>query len=344
MLSSFTPTNKPYPLIYVFYLAALKRIILVQKEDRILVLGGQPVLVQQIMKSFVLKGYSNISHLDIYVGLDVKEDPTDSISLDDQYSIENSLLNVDYVVYLHALVEYNPKSIQTLFKHNVIYLREVLDGCLHRNIKGFIYCSTTEALDRPLHLEPIKEEDTWQKNKGRSEYSKSRFLGELEVWRAMAEGLKVMVIAPTNIVARDTNNHIVNYLLRLNDNNSKSCPNGSGGFIDVRDVAQFIIDAAEIEACWNEKYILNAQNISYIDFMEILNPNLKMHNQKTSNKFSGWIAYFRHLLIPSSPFPGSSLATAMQQSHSFDSTKAHSTGVFNPISLEKSMRYWFNVK
>lgn len=331
------------PFNLCFYLAALKRITLVQREDRILVLGGQPVLIHQIMNSFAIKGFVNVNHLKIVSGED-QISHANSISIEDQSALENTLLDVDYVIYLHALVQYDSKSKKALFKQNVIYLRDLLNSCLQQNIKGFIYCSTTEALDRPLHHQPIKEEDTWQKNKGRSEYSKSRFLGELEVWRAMAEGLKVMVIAPTNIIANNTNNNIVNYLLKLTENNSKSCPNGSGGFIDIRDVAQFMTEAAEIEACWNEKYIINAQNMSNVEFMSLLNPSHKNYKHQPNNMISRWIAFSRHLLKSSSPYPASALADVLHQTTSFDATKALRTGIFDPIPIAESVRFWYKIE
>jgi nucleoside-diphosphate-sugar epimerase len=303
------------------------------------VLGGQQVLVQEVLNSFALKGFANVRHINI-VGQSFSYPSSDAIPLDDQWVLEDTLKEVDYVIYLHALVEYSSKAKNELFNENVLFLRDVLDCCIHQEKKGFIYCSTTEALDRPIHPQPIKEEDTWQKNKGRSEYSKSRFLGELEVWRAMAEGLNVLVLSPTNIVAKNTNNQIVNYLLKLNDNNSNSCPTGSGGFIDVRDVAQFILQAGSNDLCWNEKYIINSENMSYMTFLQKLNPT-KRYNPQSNNKYSRCMAYFRHLLIPSSPFPTIGLTNVLNQSHNFDCTKALSTGFFKPISISESMQYWF---
>src|SRR5690606_5205907 len=140
-----------------------------------------------------------------------------------------------------------------------------------------------------------------------------RFLGELEVWRAMAEGLDVLVVAPTNIVSQDTNNHIIDYLLKLNVNNFNSCPTGSGGFIDVRDVAQFILQAGSNDFCWNEKYIINSENMSYRSFLQILNPT-KKYSRQSNTQFSRIMAYFRHLLIPSSPFPVMELSNVLNQS------------------------------
>ena len=109
----------------------------------------------------------------------------------------------------------------------------------------------------------------WTQETSNSIYGKSKYLGELEVWRGIGEGLNAVIVNPTIILGGDNWETGSSAIFKTAYNEFKWFTEGISGFVDVRDVvrAMILLMNSEITA---QRFILNGENLSYREiFSEI---------------------------------------------------------------------------
>ncbi|MDD4748282.1 MAG: NAD-dependent epimerase/dehydratase family protein, partial [Salinivirgaceae bacterium] len=120
-----------------------------------------------------------LEHLEVFIG-----DVTNRLDLNSLFS------EVDYVFHTAAIVSFNPRKKQKIHNINVIGTRNVVNQILefkNKNIR-LIHFSSIAAIGDSVGDLPANE-DCWHKNlENSSDYSKSKYFAELEVWRGIEEG------------------------------------------------------------------------------------------------------------------------------------------------------------
>jgi len=108
----------------------------------------------------------------------------------------------------------------------------------------------------------ITETTKWENNKLNTNYATSKFLSERELWRAIAEGLKAVIVNPSAILGAGNWNQGTAKLFTQIWNGLKYYPVGTNGFVDVRDVSKAMIGLMESDI-QNERFIISSQNLTY---------------------------------------------------------------------------------
>ena len=123
-------------------------------------------------------------------------------------SLEMAFLGVDYVCHCAALISFDPKDEKQLRKINIEGTANIVNCCLDYKIKKLCYVSSIAALGNLSPNETVvSEESEWNPEKQHSDYGISKYGAELEVWRAMEEGLPMAIVNPVIILgAGDWNN------------------------------------------------------------------------------------------------------------------------------------------
>lgn len=170
----------------------------------------------------------------------------------------------DYIIHAAGKVSYHTSDRKELIESNFLLTQQLIDSAIFHHIKGFVFISSTAALCRDKDDDPINESGVWQNMKNASNYGRSKWMAELEVWRAKEEGLNVLILSPSVLLGQGSQEKGFNQIIRKIKNGTRYFPSGSGGFVDVRDVASFCTDAA-VAGLWGEKYILSAENRSFRD-------------------------------------------------------------------------------
>ena len=186
----------------------------------------------------------------------VSGDLMDLVILDDYVASH------DFIIHAAGKISYKASERKELISSNFTLTQQLVDAAIFHNIKGFVFISSTAALSRDKEKEPISESGIWQNMKDASDYSRSKWMAELEVWRAKEEGLNVLILAPSVILGRGSVEKGFNQIIQKIKKGHSYFPSGAGGFVDVRDVASFCTDAAAA-GLWGEKYILNAANLTF---------------------------------------------------------------------------------
>jgi nucleoside-diphosphate-sugar epimerase len=183
----------------------------------------------------------------------------------DIFSLEPALEGVKTVYHCAALVSYNSKDEKKLFQMNEGGTKNLVNACLSSGVENICHISSVAALGVDKEGSTT-EESHWQRDENRSVYGLTKFLAEREVWRAGAEGLNVAVVNPSIILGPSKPDQSSGMLVNLLRKGSKYYPSGGVGLVDVRDVSKACITAVEQEK-FGERYLLNAENLSFQDLL-----------------------------------------------------------------------------
>lgn len=189
----------------------------------------------------------------------VDTDITDVVGLEDAFG------GIDAVCHCAAHISFHPKDQQLMRQINVEGTANVVNLCLHYNVKKLIHFSSIAALGRSKDRLELDENCQWVQSRDNSNYAISKYLAEQEVWRGVAEGLKAVVLSPSVIVGSRQWNQGMALFFKKIDEGMKVYPSGRSGFVDVRDVVQFAERMLQSEQT-NERFILNAVNWTHHDF------------------------------------------------------------------------------
>jgi nucleoside-diphosphate-sugar epimerase len=255
---------------------------------RILITGATGLLGSAITKKFVEAGFDVLALCRTESDLTSLKDIVSKITIIegdilDVVSLEKSLENVDYVVHSAAVVSYAPKDKIRMYKTNIEGTANVVNVCLEKGIKKLCHISSIAALGKPnvpLKLSAadtfIDEDQKWEDSPINSNYAKSKYLSELEVWRGKAEGLPIVIVNPSVILGESDWTKSSTQLFKYAYDEHRFYSDGNMNYVDVKDVIEAIyqLTISDIEG---ERFILNGGTISYRAFFEKV---AKLFNKK----------------------------------------------------------------
>ena len=160
----------------------------------------------------------------------------------DPIGLTDALEGVDYVYHCAAIVSFAPGAAAKMLQSNVDGTANVVNACLVQKIKKLIFVSSVAALGRIRENEAIDESMHWTPATSNSVYGQSKYLAELEVWRAMEEGLPMAIVNPVIILGAGDWNNGSSGIFKSAYNEFPWYTGGMSGFVDVLDV----VDAMQI--------------------------------------------------------------------------------------------------
>lgn len=180
----------------------------------------------------------------------------------DVITLEEVMEGITEVYHCAGLVSFRKEDVQKLYKINVEGTANVVNAALSAGVKRMLHVSSVAALGRIREDEPISEKMSWTSETSNSRYGESKYLGEMEVWRGVAEGLEAVIVNPVIILGPGDWNDGSTAIFRSVYNEFPWYTNGTTGFVDVRDLANamYLLMKADINA---EQFIVSAENISY---------------------------------------------------------------------------------
>lgn len=187
----------------------------------------------------------------------------------DILNLEIAVSGKDWVIHCAGLVSFSPKDREKLFKINTEGTANVVNICLANNIKKLAFISSVAALgrhqkDQKNKFQTISEAQEWVDSPDNSNYAKSKYLAELEVWRGISEGLSAVIVNPSNILGEGDWNKSSTRLFKYVFDEHLFYTDGNLNYVDAVDLA-IIVDkllASEIE---NERYIVSGGAIPQIE-------------------------------------------------------------------------------
>lgn len=192
----------------------------------------------------------------------------------------------DHVYHCAAVVSFWPKRRDELFEVNVEGTAHVVNACLELKIPKLLHVSSIAAIGRSGKGEKITEETPWADSKNNSQYSITKYLAEMEVWRGQEEGLNVAIVNPGIILGEgDWNRGSCRFFKMIMDGSSYYT-RGMNGYIDVLDVADVLIKLSE-SPIQGERFILVSENLTVKDFLAMV--ALKMKKPAPKKEAKPWM-------------------------------------------------------
>ena len=257
----------------------------IHKDASILVTGGTGFLGSYLLRYLLHYGYKNVrglkrttSSMQLLTSIQDQVDWQEGDILD-IFSLQDAMQGIEVVFHCAASISFDPREAEKVMEINSIGTANVVNAALYEGVKKLIYVSSIEALGKPKETNLLSEATKWQKNKGLSNYAISKYLGEQEAWRGMAEGLDVSVVIPSVVLGSGNWEDGPLKMFKLIWNNYRYYPTGLSGFVDVRDVARLMIQMMEKDTS-GERFIANGENLSY---QKILHEIATQLNRKSPN-------------------------------------------------------------
>lgn len=238
----------------------------------IFVTGGSGLIGSFLLRHFLEKGMAVKAlyrqaipdHLAQEPGIEwVKGDISDS------FLLQEVIAQADQVYHCAGLVSYAPQDAGLLKEVNIAGTIQVVDACLQHPQVKLCYVSSIAAIGSAKPGTVLTEEAKWDPAAPHSLYGNSKYLGELEVWRGIAEGLQAFIVNPSVVLAPSADwSRSSAQLFKYVADEKRFYTRGQGNFVDVRDVITCMTTLMEDPAAMGERYILNAGPLTYQDFFE----------------------------------------------------------------------------
>ncbi|WP_266203951.1 NAD-dependent epimerase/dehydratase family protein [Pontibacter kalidii] len=181
--------------------------------------------------------------------------------------LREALVGVKYVFHSAGLVSYAPQDGELLKQVNIEGTANLVDACLEAGGIKLCHVSSIAAVGRPKNTEVLNEDAKWDPAAEVSAYASSKYFGELEVWRGVAEGLDAVIVNPSIILGPADWSRSSTQLFRYVYNERPFYTAGEANFVDVRDVVEAMLRLAFSDLS-GERFILNAERVSYKNFFE----------------------------------------------------------------------------
>jgi len=259
----------------------------------------------------------------------------------DYQSITEALKDVTKVYHCAAAVSFQSSEKQTIADTNRIGTANLVNACLETGIEKLIHVSSIGTLGR-AGVTGIVDEDSQWNSKKTSVYSTSKYHAEMEVWRAIAEGLNAVIVNPSIIIGPSDWNKGSAKLFDTMYRGLKFYTRGSNGFVDVEDVVKLMIILMESDTS-AERFIINAENVPYkIFFTSMANALNVKPPQIEAKRFLSEIAW--RALWVKSLFTGkqSSItketAVTANQIYNYSNKKIIDTTSYKFMSIDESIK------
>jgi nucleoside-diphosphate-sugar epimerase len=144
---------------------------------------------------------------------------------------------------------------------NVTGTANLVNLCTRSNIR-VVHVSSVAAIGDAKAGELITENHHLDQAIENDGYAISKLESEMEIWRGIAEGLDAVIVNPSIIIGANAGTNGSGALFEIVRKGFKYYTKGSGGFVDVEDVAKCMITLMNTRIS-GERYIISAENHNY---------------------------------------------------------------------------------
>lgn len=184
----------------------------------------------------------------------------------DLATLEDAFDDVDQVYHCAAYISFDPKDKKRLLDTNIQGTSNIVNLCV-ANQSRLVHVSSVAALGNAKKGKLITEKDFWEYDAKAHSYAISKYEGEMEVWRGIAEGLNAVIVNPSVIIGPNAGYEGSGAIFKLVKDGLSFYTKGATGIVDVNDVAASMITlmASDIQA---ERFTISAENYHYKEFFQ----------------------------------------------------------------------------
>jgi dihydroflavonol-4-reductase len=250
----------------------------------------------------------------------------------------------DVVFHLAGIVEIRVGRKKELYRVNVGGTKNIIEACQTNKIKKLIYTSSVHAIEEPKDGELITEPIELDPKKVKGHYAKTKAIATSLVLNQESSDLETVVLYPSGIIGpcdyklSNFGQVFTDYLLgRLT-----AYLKGGYNFVDVRDVADGLINAA-IKGKNKEGYILSGHAITVKELLDQIADYTGRKKIKTKLaywfiKSVSYLAEFVFWVMRRRPLFTHYSISVLNSNHNFSNEKAKQQLDFVPRDIMESIK------
>jgi nucleoside-diphosphate-sugar epimerase len=262
------------------------------------------------------------------------------VNLMDVDDVMESTAGAREIYHCAAMVSFAPRDKKKLLKYNSGITANLVNAALTNNISKFCFVSSVSVLDRSSEGS-TSEKDFWKDDPSVSSYGISKYLSEMEVWRGVEEGVNATIVNPSLILGPGDWSSSSSVLFNTAAKGMPFYSSGTNGFVDVRDVANIMIELME-KNIFGKRFLLNSENWPFKKFftnaalaLDAKPPHINMP-QSLSN-FYWRFEWLRSLLFGGQPKVTKETAQSAYALTEYNSDKVREELGYSFIPVEKSI-------
>jgi len=201
-------------------------------------------------------------------GLDYE--PVVADILDPPERLAALMANCEWVFHVAAVSDYWRSGTERLYEINIHGTKNVLEAAKIAGVKRFVFTSSLAALGIPEDGQLLTEQSVFNIEPKKMPYGYSKHLAELEVQKAVLDGLDAVIVNPSVVLgARDINLISGSIIVEASRGLARFYPPGGVNYVAVEDVVTGHIEVAK-RGRVGERYILANENMSHQEALNII--------------------------------------------------------------------------
>ncbi len=264
-------------------------------NSKVFITGATGFVGSYIVKKLISAGFHNIYCLRRTDGDTSNNDIASKVhwvkgDLMNVPMLETQLKDMDVIIHAAAIVTFSTKEKKKMIETAMNGTANLINVSLETGIKKFIHISSIAAIGRRKKKEAIDEKLMFSHSEFDTTYGLSKFLAEQEVWRGHVEGLNVTILNPSMILGAGNWHKSSLQIFKKIYYGMKYYPEGTNGWVDVRDVAEAVL--LSLNGDHNgQRFIISAENVSFKIMFEKIAKSLNVDppNKKINYLLAGII-------------------------------------------------------
>lgn len=247
---------------------------------RILVTGSNGFIGGRLCQVLTAQGHQvrafhrSTSNLKLLDGLPVEHIIGD---LAQPESIQSAMQDIEVVFHAAALLGGKGNNLEKMVTITVEGTRMVLQAALQAGVRRFVHSSSVAALgvpekptNRHIKPQPVDENHTWNYRPEWWPYGYTKYLAELEVQKAVAEGLDAVIVNPSLVFGSgDINRGESSIVVVIAKHRLNMLTEGGVNCVHIADVIDGHLAAME-RGQRGERYILGGENLTLKGLLEMI--------------------------------------------------------------------------
>ncbi|WP_317048294.1 NAD-dependent epimerase/dehydratase family protein [Pedobacter steynii] len=184
--------------------------------------------------------------------------------INDLSTLDTAFEDIHQVYHCAAMISFDPRDKAKLLKVNIEGTSNVVNLCVENQAR-LLHVSSVAALGNAKKGQLITEKDFWEYDSKAHSYAISKYEGEMEVWRGIAEGLEAVIVNPSVIIGGTAGFQGSGAIFKLVKEGLSFYTKGATGIVDVRDVAKSMI-ALMNSTITEQRFTISAENYNYQRF------------------------------------------------------------------------------
>lgn len=262
----------------------------------------------------------------------------------DPDTLDRWMKGVKQVYHLAGVISILPGDEEIMYRVNVEGARNVARAALKAKVKRMVHTASVHAFRREPHGVTMDERTPLSLDGKAGAYDRTKAEGVQAVLEAVNEGLDAVIVCPSGVIGpHDYFGSEMGELVKtFATSKIHFIINGAYDFVDVRDVVQGMILAAE-KGRTGEKYILSGEQVSLRWLLKKtqqiagLRSPFVLIPYNLALFFSKYTHYFYRRLKKTPQFTSYSLQTVSENSR-FSRSKSEKELGYRARPLEKSIR------